>query len=117
MSTKENDGTTTNIHIHDPNKLSLRIISYNVLSSHLASPSHFTKCDPKNLDPSTRIQKILFKLDEELKDSKNSKRFLFVCLQEVSHDWAAVLHVFFAERGYHFVTALYGKKFNGYMGM
>ena len=39
------------------------------------------------------------------------------CLQEVSHDWAKQLHVFFAERGFHFITALYGRKFNGYMGI
>jgi endonuclease/exonuclease/phosphatase family metal-dependent hydrolase len=39
------------------------------------------------------------------------------CLQEVSHDWAGSLHTFFANHQYHLVTALYGKKFNGYMGI
>ena len=40
-----------------------------------------------------------------------------LCLQEVSYDWAAALHVWFANKGYHLVTGLYGKKFNGYMGV
>ena len=38
-------------------------------------------------------------------------------LQEVSQKWAGDLHVFFAERGYHMVCSLYGRPFNGYMGI
>jgi hypothetical protein len=40
-----------------------------------------------------------------------------ICLQEVSTLWAGALHVYFASKGYSFTTALYGKKFNGYMGV
>ncbi len=39
------------------------------------------------------------------------------CLQEVCYPFASALHAFFARKGYHFVTGLYGKKFNGYMGI
>jgi 2',5'-phosphodiesterase len=91
----------------------LRVVSYNVLSSHLARPNHFTSYNPAHLEASNRLPVVLQKLDEEMKSSKNT----VVCLQEVSYDWAADLHTFFATRGYHLVTGLYGKKFNGYMGV
>ena len=95
----------------------LRVVSYNILSSHLASPTHHTKCDPEQLEASTRLPKILNKLQEELDHSNDKGEPAIFCLQEVSHDWAAALHTFFAERNYHMITALYGKKFNGYMGI
>lgn len=38
-------------------------------------------------------------------------------LQEVCYPFASELHTFFAQRGYHFVTGLYGRPFNGYMGV
>lgn len=91
----------------------IRIVSYNVLSSHLASPNHFTSCDPIHLDANNRLVKILTKLESELSDSLTT----IFCLQEVSHDWAGALHTFFANRQYQLITALYGKKFNGYMGI
>lgn len=94
-----------------------RVVSYNILSSHLASPTHHTKCDPEQLQSSTRLPKILNKLQEELDTSNVKNEPVIFCLQEVSHDWAAALHTFFAQRKYHLVTALYGKKFNGYMGI
>lgn len=37
--------------------------------------------------------------------------------KEVSYEWAGALHTFFATKGWHLVTGLYGKKFNGYMGV
>ena len=39
------------------------------------------------------------------------------CLQEICYPFSSALHTFFAQKGYHFVTGLYGKKFNGYMGI
>ncbi len=91
----------------------VRIVSYNVLSSHLASPSHFSTLDPAHLDAKNRLPKILKKFEEELSEEEK----VVFCLQEVSHDWAGEFHTFFANRGYHVVTGLYGKKFNGYMGV
>lgn len=97
----------------------IRVVSYNLLSSHLAQPSHHTKCSPEHLDASNRFPKILAKLQEQIDNHKNDEGVIPVvfCLQEVSHDWAKQLHIFFAERGYHLITALYGKRFNGYMGI
>jgi len=40
-----------------------------------------------------------------------------VCLQEVSMLWASDLHVWFHNRGYHFICSLYGSKFSNYMGV
>jgi len=107
----------------------VRVVSYNILSSELADPEFFTKCKPEHLDKSNRLPKILQKLQAEIDASKekadpistssstsNPLPVVF-CLQEVSHEWATSLHVFFAERGYHMITGLYGSKFNGYMGI
>lgn len=89
----------------------VRVVTYNVLSSSLCEPSWFPKCDPKNLSPPTRLERVLDLLDKEV-----SSQTVF-CLQEVSRDWEGALHVFFAERGYQFSSSLYGRKFNGYMGV
>ena len=104
----------------------LRVVSYNVLSSHLASPSHFSTVDPEHLDASNRLPKLLDKLQQEIDatvadNTKNKEagqqRSTIFCLQEVSYDWCGALHVFFANRGYHVVSGLYGRSFNGYMGV
>jgi len=94
---------------------SVRVVSYNVLSSHLGSPSYFTACQPCHLEASNRLPKIFSKLEKELASS--SKTPVVFCLQEISQDWAGDFHKFFVNRGYHMVTGLYGKKFNGYMGV
>lgn len=91
--------------------MNIRVVSYNVLSSHLADPSHFSTLDPEHLLAANRLPVILEKLDEEM--NRNS----LICLQEVSYDWAGSLHAHFANKGYHMVTGLYGRKFNGYMGV
>ena len=109
MSTSIEDTSTTS------SKPSVRVVSYNLLSTHLASPSYHTKCNPCNLSAKNRLPKVLSKLETELTQTPNTP--VIFCLQEVSHDWASALHVFFAENGYHLVTALYGRHFNGYMGM
>jgi 2',5'-phosphodiesterase len=88
-----------------------RLTSYNVLSTHLADPGYFVYCKPEYLDPEYRFQGLCSKLERET--SMNS----IVCLQEVSHQWAGRLHTYFASKNYHFITALYGRRFNGYMGV
>ena len=60
----------------------VRIVNYNVLSSHLASPDHFTKCDPEHLEASNRLPKVLRKLEYEMKNENNIPAIF--CLQEVS---------------------------------
>lgn len=94
------------------NLLSVRVVSYNVLSSHLAQPTHFHKCHPDHLDADYRLKKIFSKLQEEILVTSP-----IICLQEVSQLWAGKFHVFFAQHKYQMITGLYGKKFNGYMGI
>jgi mRNA deadenylase 3'-5' endonuclease subunit Ccr4 len=92
--------------------LRVRVVSYNVLSSHLASPAQYPLLDPNHLLAANRLPAVLQKLEEALAATDAPTVF---CLQEVSYDWAGAFHTWFANRGYHLVTGLYGKKFNGYM--
>lgn len=85
--------------------------TYNVLSSHLSGVDHYSTLNPDHLNPKNRLPVILQKIDEEVERSS------IILLQEVSHDWAGTFHTHFANKGYHLVTGLYGKKFNGYMGV
>ena len=90
---------------------SIRVTTYNVLSSQLARADYFSFCNPKWLQASYRLTKIKEKMDAEV------ARKSIICLQEVSTAWAGNLHTYFAARGYHLITGLYGGKFNGYMGV
>jgi len=107
-------------------KTNVRIVSYNVLSSELSEPDHYSTLNPDHLNPLNRLPIVLQKLDNEItiqsNENENEKeqdkiKSPIICLQEVSHDWAGSFHTYFANKGYHFITGLYGKKFNGYMGV
>jgi 2',5'-phosphodiesterase len=89
----------------------LRLVTYNVLSSSLADPNHFPKCDPEFLDEEYRYEKLLDVLTKELKKGS------VICLQEVSQKWYGRLHVFFNRNGYYFICRLYGSFWNDYMGV
>lgn len=89
----------------------VRIVTYNVLSSHLCEPSHFPKCNPDFLDPTYRYTKLEDKLLMEIDNGA------IICLQEVSSEWAGYLYSFFAEHNYALITGLYGYQKNGYMGV
>lgn len=91
--------------------LNVRVATYNVLSSHLSGADHYSTLNPDHLCPKNRLPVVLQKIDEEIEQSS------IICLQEISHDWAGSFHTHFANKGYHLVTGLYGKKFNGYMGV
>lgn len=107
----------------------LRVVSYNVLSSKLARPSHFTMTNPDHLEATYRLPLILSKLEHEMgrafapgddSDSVEKQPLpppTIFCLQEIDYTFTSALHTFFANKGYAFVTGLYGKKFNGYMGV
>lgn len=88
-----------------------RIVSYNVLSSHLCEPEHFVKCDPADLAPATRLARIEAALAPQM------EREAVICLQEVSVQWVGELTQFFESKGYTFVSGNYGAPFNGYMGV
>uniref|UniRef100_A0A6T8PH94 Endonuclease/exonuclease/phosphatase domain-containing protein n=1 Tax=Hemiselmis andersenii TaxID=464988 RepID=A0A6T8PH94_HEMAN len=88
-----------------------RVVTYNVLSSSLCSPSFYTDCLPSNLHPPTRLARVKEKLQKEI------ERGSICCLQEVSMLWCGELHSFFDQQNYSMVHSLYGVAFNGYMGV
>lgn len=89
----------------------LRIVTYNVLSSHLCDPDYYVHSPPEDLHPPTRLQRVKDQLQDEM------ARGAVICLQEVSTLWAGDLTPFFEANGYTMVTGLYGRRFNGYMGV
>ena len=86
----------------------VKVATYNVLSSHLGGADYYTACKPGNLDAKARLERVKAKLDRQIASKA------IICLQEVSTSWAGELHSYFAKAGYHFVTGLYGRRFNGY---
>jgi 2',5'-phosphodiesterase len=88
-----------------------RVVSYNVLCSHLAAPDHFQFCKPEYLDRNYRMKLIQEKLLVEMK--KDS----IIALQEIGQEWAEELHTFFSKHNYYFIVRHYGSKFNDYMGV
>ena len=105
-ASNDNSSTMSGASSHDA-----RVVTYNVLSSSLCEATYFTHCAPEDLDPPARLAKLKAKLEPEI------AKGAVIGLQEVSQKWAGDLHVFFARRGYHVVCSLYGKPFNGYMGI
>jgi len=91
--------------------VSVGVVTYNVLSSHLADPERFSHCKSNDLNASTRLERVISKLEE------HTSAGAIICLQEVSRDWSGKLHVFFQPKGYTFVTSLYAGSFSGYMGV
>lgn len=89
----------------------VRVVTYNVLSSHLCEPTHYIKCNPEDLDPPTRRARV----EELLTPHMNAGAV--ICLQEVSAQWQGEMTPFFESKGYTFVTGSYGNAFNGYMGV
>ena len=59
-----------------------RITSYNVLSSCLAEPDHFSTCNPTYLEKDYRLHKLFEKLLPEISMQA------VLNLQEVSNEWA-----------------------------
>ena len=89
----------------------VRVVTYNVLSSHLCEPDYYVKCDPADLDPATRLSRVKAQLQPHVEEGA------VICLQEISQQWAGDLTTHFESHGYTFVTGLYGRSFNGYMGV
>lgn len=89
----------------------VKVVTYNVLSTNLASPDYFTGCKSAYLNPIYRLSLLREKLEKEIDDGA------IICLQEISQTCVNLLHPFFSTRGYYFVTASYGNKFDGYMGV
>jgi mRNA deadenylase 3'-5' endonuclease subunit Ccr4 len=109
IATKNNNNMSA--ILSPSSRLNVKVTSYNVLSSHLSAASYFAACKPEYCDPQYRFQKLQEKLDKEIASNA------VICLQEISTLWAGYLHPYFVKNGYHFVTGLYGNRFNGYMGV
>ncbi len=90
----------------------MRVVSYNVLSSSLCSPAHFTTVFPEHCASQYRFHRVCGRLELEMR-----QQHPVVCLQEVSLEWAGKLHAFFERNGYTFIVSNYGNKSNGYMGV
>eukprot|EP00048_Salpingoeca_helianthica_P000848 m.44366 g.44366 ORF g.44366 m.44366 type:complete len:374 (+) comp10902_c0_seq2:1278-2399(+) len=89
----------------------VRVCSYNILSSALASPTELVACDPANLLAANRLPRVQKKLLAEINQGS------IICLQEVSRSWSGPLQVFFSGHDYEFTSSLYGPLFNDYMGV
>jgi mRNA deadenylase 3'-5' endonuclease subunit Ccr4 len=89
-----------------------RVVSYNLLSSNLAAESHFVTCTKNQLASRLRGPRLLAKLDAEI-----AAQPTLLCLQELSQTWGSDLHTHLANKGYHLVTAFYGQRHNGHMGV
>ena len=70
------------------------VLTYNVLSPELGTPSHLHSTDPKSLDKDTRLAKIKARLEHAIAAKT------IIALQEVDLGWAGKFHAFFAERGF-----------------
>ena len=93
-----------------PAPVRVPVVTYNVLSSHLADPRRFRACDPECLEEHVRYERLLLQLRPHMRDRS------IICLQEVSGVWAGRLHPFFQRMGYYFIHHPYGYAKNGYMG-
>jgi mRNA deadenylase 3'-5' endonuclease subunit Ccr4 len=86
----------------------VRVATYNVLSSSLCSASYFSHvADEKFCSSKYRLEGLLTKLSTEI--DKNA----IICLQEVSLAWTGKLHAFLEAKNYGFVVSNYGTRFNG----
>lgn len=88
-----------------------RIVSYNVLSSHLSTSSIFPLNNPNDLKPPNR----LIKLKEILKGYIFNS--FIILLQEVTINWTEELYVFFSKFNYTLITSNYGNVTTGHMGV
>lgn len=89
----------------------VNVVTYNVLSSHLASADYFTNCDPRFLKADYRLDLLKKILSEKIDDGS------VICLQEVSTMWSGKLQPFFLEKGYCMIDTHYGSHYNGNMGV
>ena len=103
--------SSSNAQTANANLTPVRVVTYNILSPELAPPSHFIECQPQHLEPNVRFEKVKHALEPHIADGA------IICLQEVSQAWAGLLTPFFEAYEYTLVTGLYGKRFNGYMGV
>lgn len=77
--------------------MQVRVFSWNLLSTRLASPWYHVHCKPEHLDTQTRQSKVELVLLEEM--SQHS----IICLQELSEEWLSFLIPKFNDHNYVFI--------------
>jgi len=87
------------------------VVSWNVLCPQLCTDIIFPHSRLPDLDDDIRWGRVLRKLSEKVEENA------VICLQELSQDWCARLHVFFLKSDYCLVSSNYGKEGDGYMGV
>lgn len=90
----------------------IKVFSYNVLSSNLATPSAFPKSDPEHLKPLKRLAKMKTMLEEKIELDRP-----VILLQEVTVTWSEDLYVFFNKQKYQFIPSNHGTYYTGHMGV
>ena len=90
----------------------VRIVTYNILSTQLASPDYHIHCESKHLETEYRWEGIRKTLFTEIDNGA------IICLQEVSTQWLEKLTPFFASHQYNIIGGTYGyAPFDGDMGV
>jgi mRNA deadenylase 3'-5' endonuclease subunit Ccr4 len=79
----------------------MRVISYNILSSELSTEEEFPGVAPEYLEPATRLEKVMQKLESEIHRSS------IICLQEVTPRWHNMLQAWFIEHAYDMTSVIY----------
>lgn len=100
---------TGNPEIPDNSKNHIQLVSYNILCGKLGE-TH-TSCDPFDIIPSVRLNRILDKLQTF------TNAHAIICLQEIGQEWISDFYMFFDNRNYCFVITQYGDKSNDFMGV
>jgi hypothetical protein len=87
--------------------MSVKVISYNLLSPKLCSESDFLNySNPQDLDETTRKSRTILLLESFIKFSNNPQPI--ICLQEISSDWKGTLELLFMKHNYSFFNISYG---------
>ena len=87
--------------------MSVKVISYNLLTSKLCNNSDFLNyLIPEDLDENTRKTRTITLLENFMKFSNNPQPI--ICLQEISPEWKGTLELLFAKHNYSFFNISYG---------
>eukprot|EP00924_Labyrinthula_sp_SR-Ha-C_P015985 snap_masked-scaffold_4-processed-gene-15.16-mRNA-1 protein AED:1.00 eAED:1.00 QI:0/-1/0/0/-1/1/1/0/373 len=104
---------TTGDEVIEGVRVRISYITYNVLSSHFSSPKQHVNAKAEDLNPETRLQKLLTVLEKNIEDRINC----IFCLQEVSELWSSKLSVFFEKLNYFCYSRNYAGDRSGFMGV
>ena len=92
-------------------KMTIKVISYNILSPFLCHDGEFIGYNAGHLQWQSRKQLLFNYLQKWIEDSP------IICLQEISFNWKGKLEEFFRKNNYTFFTMNYGHKSNGFFGV